>query len=138
MNFDFKKPGGKLGAGFFKTHRSVCRSDFINSREVTKRATLPPGKYVIVPCTFRHGLKNRLLNRLGHIFKPYFDRMKNVSLYSESSLRRSRTCLLMTMKPKLTNQKSNRSNGQLPKRMKKFSEISSKSLPVEIELSMVC
>ena len=53
MNFDFKKPGGKLGAGFFKSHRSVCRSDFINSREVTKRATLPPGKYVIVPCTFR-------------------------------------------------------------------------------------
>ena len=54
MDVDFSSPGGTLDKKFFQTHRSSCRSDFINSREVTKRATLPPGKYVIVPCTFRY------------------------------------------------------------------------------------
>ena len=42
-----------VSSHFFKTHRSVARSDFVNSREVTKRAKLPPGQYIIVPCTFQ-------------------------------------------------------------------------------------
>ena len=42
-----------VSSHFFKTHRSGARSEFVNSRDVTKRASLPEGNYVIVPCTFQ-------------------------------------------------------------------------------------
>lgn len=68
--YDFTKPGGQLGRNFFNTHRSCCRSEFINSREVSKRATLAPGQYVIVPCTFRPNEESEFVLRLFLMKKP--------------------------------------------------------------------
>ena len=42
-----------LDVKWFRQHRSAGRSEFCNSREVTKRLLLEPGNYVIVPCTFQ-------------------------------------------------------------------------------------
>ena len=45
---------GRMGKDFFLYHKSTARSDnFINSREVTGRFSLPPGDYVILPSTFK-------------------------------------------------------------------------------------
>ncbi|XP_051946028.1 calpain 1, (mu/I) large subunit a [Xyrauchen texanus] len=42
-----------LKKNFFLTHSSCARSEtFINLREVSTRLRLPPGEYIIVPCTF--------------------------------------------------------------------------------------
>ena len=43
---------GMLGRKFFSTHRSVEVSTFVNMREVSDRFKLPPGDYLVVPCTF--------------------------------------------------------------------------------------
>ncbi|VDO04459.1 unnamed protein product [Rodentolepis nana] len=44
---------GPLDMDFFKYNAAVARSPaFINTREVTGRFRLPPGKYVVVPSTF--------------------------------------------------------------------------------------
>ena len=53
-----------VSAQFFKMHRSVCRSDFINAREVTKRGALPPGNYLIVPCTFEPDQGSQFIMRI--------------------------------------------------------------------------
>ncbi|XP_065056554.1 calpain-9-like isoform X1 [Rhopilema esculentum] len=45
---------GRMGKDFFLYNKSTARSDnFINSREVTGRFSLPPGEYAIVPSTFK-------------------------------------------------------------------------------------
>ncbi|CAI2349809.1 unnamed protein product [Caenorhabditis sp. 36 PRJEB53466] len=42
-----------LNSQFFSQNRPVARTSvFINTRETTVRFRVPPGKYVIVPCTF--------------------------------------------------------------------------------------
>ena len=53
-----------VSSQFFKTHRSVARSDFINAREVTKRGALPPGNYLIVPCTFEPDQGSQFIMRI--------------------------------------------------------------------------
>ncbi|KAH9519565.1 Calpain-1 catalytic subunit [Bulinus truncatus] len=38
---------------FFDHHQEIANSGaFINSRQITKRLTLPPGEYILVPCTW--------------------------------------------------------------------------------------
>ena len=44
---------GPLGLDFFKYNAAVARSTFSNVREVSGRFKLTPGKYVIIPCTFK-------------------------------------------------------------------------------------
>lgn len=44
----------QLGKDFFRYHPSKARSrTYINTREVSERFTLPPGKYLLVPTTFQ-------------------------------------------------------------------------------------
>jgi len=49
---DVLEAGRPLPKNWFLTRRSAGMSTFINTREVTHRFSLPPGKYVIVPSTF--------------------------------------------------------------------------------------
>lgn len=44
----------RLNKDFFLYHKSYARShNFVNSREVTGRFSLPPGEYVVMPSTFK-------------------------------------------------------------------------------------
>ncbi|CAJ0579657.1 unnamed protein product, partial [Mesorhabditis spiculigera] len=44
---------GKLDERFFRTNRSVAKVPvFVNMREVTARFRVPPGQYIVIPCTF--------------------------------------------------------------------------------------
>lgn len=44
---------GPLDITFFRYNRSVGRSTFSNVREIVGRHKLVPGRYVIVPCTYK-------------------------------------------------------------------------------------
>ena len=56
---------GRMGKDFFLYNKSTARSDnFINSREVTGRFSLPPGEYVILPSTFKPNEEGDFLIRM--------------------------------------------------------------------------
>jgi hypothetical protein len=44
---------GPLDINFFRYNQSVGRSTFTNAREIVGRHKLVPGRYVVVPCTFK-------------------------------------------------------------------------------------
>ena len=53
-----------LSFNFFKTHHRIKKTEINNTREVTYRASLPPGKYVIVPCTFHPNEESQFVLRV--------------------------------------------------------------------------
>jgi len=62
---DLKKDGKPLPADHFRFNLSVGRSGtFVNSREVSARFKLPPGKYVVIPSTYNAGEEGDYLLRV--------------------------------------------------------------------------
>ena len=62
---DLKKEGKPLPADHFRFNLSVGRSGtFVNSREVSARFKLPPGKYVVIPSTYNAGEEGDYLLRV--------------------------------------------------------------------------
>lgn len=56
---------GRMSKDFFLYNKSTARSEnFINSREVTGRFSLPPGNYVILPSTFKSQEEGDFLVRM--------------------------------------------------------------------------
>ena len=54
-----------MSKDFFLYNKSTARSEnFINSREVTGRFSLPPGNYVILPSTFKSQEEGDFLVRM--------------------------------------------------------------------------
>ncbi|XP_071063865.1 calpain-8 isoform X2 [Dasypus novemcinctus] len=48
-----RRPDAPLGRDFFRSHQPSARSGaYVNLREVSGRARLPPGEYLVVPSTF--------------------------------------------------------------------------------------
>uniref|UniRef100_A0AC34FGH1 Peptidase C2 calpain domain-containing protein n=1 Tax=Panagrolaimus sp. ES5 TaxID=591445 RepID=A0AC34FGH1_9BILA len=61
------KPGinGKQDASFFKHNRPVAQTKtFSSTREVTFRIRLPPGMYLVVPCTYKPNQEAEFLLRV--------------------------------------------------------------------------
>jgi len=55
----------RLNKDFFLYHKSFARShNFVNSREVCGRFSLPPGEYVIMPSTFKHSEEGDFIVRM--------------------------------------------------------------------------
>jgi len=55
----------RLNKDFFLYHKSYARSaNFVNSREVTGRFSFPPGKYVIIPSTFKSNEEGDFIFRM--------------------------------------------------------------------------
>merc|ERR1712117_620758 len=59
------EPGmSRLDTNFASRSRPVGKTDqYVNLREVSKRLTLAPGKYVVIPTTFRRGEEGEFLVR---------------------------------------------------------------------------
>ena len=53
-----------LTADYFKKNKCVDKSDFLPAREVTDRVKLTPGRYCVVPCTFKQGMEAEFLLRI--------------------------------------------------------------------------
>ncbi len=56
LSLSIQAPDGEnhVGKDFFRYHPSKARSKtYINMREVSERFTLPPGKYLLIPTTFK-------------------------------------------------------------------------------------
>ena len=55
----------RLDTNFASRNRPVGKTDqYVNLREVSKRLTLAPGKYVVIPTTFRRGEEGEFLERV--------------------------------------------------------------------------
>jgi len=60
------EPGmSRMDTNFASRNRPVGKTDqYVNLREVSKRMTLAPGKYVVIPTTFRRGEEGEFLVRV--------------------------------------------------------------------------
>ena len=55
----------QLDARTASTRQHVGKTDqYVNLREVSKRFSLPPGRYVVIPTTFHSGERGQFLLRL--------------------------------------------------------------------------
>lgn len=67
LSLSIQAPEGDdyVSKDFFRYHASKARSKtYINSREVSERFTLPPGKYMLVPTTFQQHREADFLIRI--------------------------------------------------------------------------
>ncbi|XP_069765525.1 calpain-2 catalytic subunit-like [Narcine bancroftii] len=82
----YEASSAPFGRKFFSEHRPVFDSGaYVNTRSVSKRMHLPPGQYVIVPCTYNQ-------NEEREFFLRIFAKKNNVS--------RENGITLNTFKPK--------------------------------------
>ncbi|XP_059154778.1 calpain-9-like [Physella acuta] len=66
-----------LNKEYFDHHREVASSgSFLNARQITKRVSLPPGEYVIVPCTWDP-------NETSDYYIRFFFEKKNMAQYCD-------------------------------------------------------
>ncbi|KAK6998453.1 calpain-9 [Biomphalaria glabrata] len=62
---------------FFDHHQEIANSGaFMNSRQITKRLTLPPGDYIVVPCTWE-------ANETADYFLRIFFEKPNIAEYCD-------------------------------------------------------